>query len=63
MLLRQEPTDKEKFLSVRDAILNMELQINGFHPMYYWDKTFYYKDNVELNKFISTWQKNLVERR
>lgn len=56
MLLRQEPIDKENFLSITNSKLNTALQINGFCPMYYWDKVFYYKNNVELKEFISTWK-------
>lgn len=52
MLARQKPIDEGRFYMVKDGDLNRDLQIGGFAPMYYYDKTFYYIRSDELLKFI-----------
>lgn len=52
MLIRQKPENIKDFISVNDSSINNDLQINGFMPMYFWDKVFYYKLSNELKKFI-----------
>ncbi len=52
MLLRQEPKNKRKFIAISDSDLNHILQIEGFMPMYFWDKAFYYIKSEMLNKFL-----------
>jgi hypothetical protein len=52
MLLRQKPKDKRKFIAISDDDLNYTLQIEGFIPMYYWNKIFYYIKSEMLNKFL-----------
>lgn len=52
MLARQKPIDEGRFYMVKDGGLNRDLQMEGFAPMYYYDKTFYYIKSDELLKFI-----------
>lgn len=52
MLARQKPVDESRFYIVKDGDLNHDLQMEGFAPMYYYDKAFYYIKSEELVKFI-----------
>lgn len=51
MLLRQEPPNFIDYVQIEEQ-LNTILQENGFHPMYYYEGFFYYKDSQELKDFI-----------
>ena len=42
MLLIQKPYNQDDFILVQDYKLNFALQLNGYHPKYFYNKIFYY---------------------
>lgn len=51
MVIRQQPIDVENYYIV-DKSASYNLISNGFHPLYMWRDSYYYKKTKELQNFL-----------
>lgn len=56
MLLIQKPHNQDDFILVQDYKLNFALQLNGYHPKYFYNKIFYYVISKDIKDFINSYK-------